>query len=296
MTGRFRRVAAGFLAAGMAAGSITAPHAQAESSLRSGLEVNQGWRFQTLRGGCTIGYNDPVNRLSYTAAHCAEGVTRVFLVDDSNRRLQKPIHAGTIEMAPQYDPRSGSNDWAVIHWEDGVKINSNTFDGDGVVPVSTLRKGQRVCHHGFTSHGAVSSANCGELIGTLGNQIYVEMPESARHGDSGGPMYLPGGGLVGVVSTNLVLDRDGQTHHVVAASAPSDGPLVTKEAHSQLLNRHYGSNIEIQEHDLDPGSSLINGLTEAGSSDAEGVVIAMVVLGTLLAGMAVGSVLKSWMM
>ena len=64
MSTHARRVGAALLATGLVFSGVGAPVAGAESSIRNGLEVNQGWQFGTLAGECTIGYNDPVNRVS----------------------------------------------------------------------------------------------------------------------------------------------------------------------------------------------------------------------------------------
>ncbi len=294
MSTHARRVGAALLATGLVFAGVGAPVAGAESSIRNGLEVNQGWQFGTLAGECTIGCNDHVNRVSYTAAHCAEGVSRVFLSDKAGKRMQKAISAGTIEKSPNYDPKKNANDWAIIRWKDGVTINSNTFDRDGIVPISQLRKSQEVCFHGHTTHGTSGSADCGELIATLGTKIIVETPRGARKGDSGGPMYLPGGGLVGVLSTSYeVEDSNGNTRYVVTANAPQDGRMVTMEEESEAINRYFGARVRLLEHDITPGSSLIEGLSEAGSSDAEGAAIALVVISVLLGGLAIGGMISN---
>lgn len=294
MLSSVRRLCATVIAASLVVSSVGAPVAGAESSIREGLEVNQGWKFGTLLGECTIGYNDPVKRISYTAAHCAEGVDRVFLLDRSGKSPQKPIHAGTIEMAPGYDPKTNTNDWAIIRWKDGVTINPNTYDRDGIVPVSKLRKGQTVCFHGHTSHGSAGNADCGKLIAVLGNKVLVETVERAKHGDSGGPVYLPGGGLVGVLSSSFQFeDPNGNTRYLMTANAPKDGRIVSQAETAQAVNRYYGTNVGLREHPIEPGSSFIEGLADAGSSDAEGAAIAIVVIGVLLSGLVIGDVLRN---
>ncbi|WP_141737313.1 S1 family peptidase [Corynebacterium sp. HMSC29G08] len=57
--------------------------------------------------------------------------------------MQKAISAGTIEKSPNYDPKTDANDGAIIRWKDGVTINSNTLDRDGIVPISQLHKSQQ---------------------------------------------------------------------------------------------------------------------------------------------------------
>lgn len=294
MLSSVRRLCATVITASLVVSSVGAPEAGAESSIRDGLEVNQGWEFGTVLGSCTIGYNDPVKRMSYTAAHCAEGVNRIFLSDKSGKRIQRPIHAGTIEMSPEYNPKTDANDWAIIRWKDGVTINPNTFDRDGIVPIKSLREGQEVCFHGHTSHGSVGSADCGRLIATLGTKIIIETPKGARKGDSGGPVYVPGGGLVGVLSTSYEVDEpNGNTSYIVTANAPKDGRPVTLEEEARIINQYYGTRVRLREHDIEPGSSLIEGLADAGSSDAEGAAIALVLTGALLAGLAIGGMINS---
>mgnify|MGYP001556711200 CR=1 FL=1 len=244
-----------------------------------------------MNGDCTIGYNDPVKRVSYTAAHCGRGVKRVYLLDISSEKPQKLISAGTIEMSPNFDQATGFNDWATIHWNDGVTIHPNTFDRDGNVPVRNLRKGQTVCYHGYAQHGTSGGANCGDIIAILGNKILYEA-DPTQPGDSGGPVYLPGGGLVGVSSAHFAIpDRDGRIHNVNVASAPSDGPVVSKEAQSAAVSRHYGRKVSFSEIEPEPGSALVEGLTEMGSSDPEAFVIALVVIGGLMGALALGDII-----
>lgn len=270
--------------------------ANAESSVRNPPEVNQGWQFSTLRGNCTIGYNDPENRISYTAGHCAHGVSRVYLTKEDGKGNQRWIHAGTISLAPSYDERTTSNDWAIIRWKDGVTINPNTFDRDGIEPIEKLHRGQRICFHGHTSHGALGKSDCGRVIGTIGNKVLMETSKSALNGDSGGPVYLPRRGLVGVLSTSFeITDRFGRKRYVVTGNVPAEGPIVSTGEESALINRYFGSHVNIQEQDLDPGSSFMNVLGVLGFADPEGAAIGLVLGGVALGGLIIGAILHAFM-
>lgn len=70
--------------------------------------------------------------------------------------------------------------------------------------------------------------------------------------------YLPGGGLVGVLSTSYL-----------------------------------GARVHLLEHEITPGSSLIEGLLDTGSSDAEGAAIALIVIRALLGGLAIGGMINN---
>ena len=106
--------------------------------------------------------------------------------------------------------------------------------------------------------------------------------------------YLPGGGLVGVLSTSYeVEDSNGNTRYVVTATAPRDGRIVTMEEESEAINRYFGARVHLLEHEITPGSSLIESLSDAGSSDAEGAAIALVVISVLLGGLAIGGMISN---
>lgn len=295
MVARLQKVLSSVLVACLILVGVGVPQAKAESSISNRFEVNQGWAFSTLRGSCTIGYNDPVKRISYTAAHCGRGVSRVFL-NDSTGDKQQWVAAGTIEMAPGYDEKTLSNDWAIIRWNDNVTINPNTFDQDGIVPLSQVHEGQRVCFHGHTTHGSGGNADCGRLVAKVGNMFFIDTPRGSAKGNSGGPLYLPGGGLVGVLSSSVeITDQYGDKHNLVIANAPKDGPIVTVEAKSFVLNQAYGSRVEFIEHEPDPGSSLINGMDKAGSSDPEGAAIALVFTLVSLLGLLLGTIARNFL-
>lgn len=295
MVVRLRKVLSSLLAMCLILAGVGVPAANAEASSSNRFEVNQGWKFNTLRGSCTIGYNDPVNRISYTAAHCGKGVSRVFLNDASGKR-QQWISAGTIEMAPGYDEATSSNDWAIIRWNDNVTINPNTFDRDGIVPLSQVREGQEVCFHGHTSHGSAGNADCGSLVAKVGNMFFIDTPNGSAKGNSGGPVYLPGGGLVGVLSGSVkVTDKYENSHALVIANVPKDGPIVSTDAQAFVLSQKYGSRFRFTEHQPDPGSSLINGLDKAGSSDPEGAAIGLVLSLTALVGLLLGTILRNFL-
>ena len=81
--------------------------------------------------------------------------------------------------------------------------------------------------------------------------------------------------------------------YLMTANAPKDGRIVSQAETAQAVNRYYGTNVGLREHPIEPGSSFIEGLADAGSSDAEGAAIAIVVIGVLLSGLVIGDVLRN---
>lgn len=227
------------------------------SSVRGRLEVNQGWAFFTVQGTCTIGFNDPVNRVSYTAAHCADIERRVFLATRSGIFPQSVIPAGRIKPAPSYDRKTHSNDWAVIEWEDGVQINENTFGGPRLMPVSELKRGQEICFHGFSAHKASNEWSCGSVLGTAGEVIMMESPGNAGPGDSGGPVFVPGRGVVGLVSGgDDFTDSRGNKFQLMQVNAPREGRIVSRAEQAEIVSAAKATDIHIGDNPDRPNSVL----------------------------------------
>lgn len=194
--------------------------------------VEQGGRFGTSSDkSCTIGLNDPERNVSYSAAHCGKRGDLVYFVDENGYRLPTPV--GTFEPSSRFDSRNASNDWSVIKWYPGVKVQPNRF-GDHY-PADKLRPGEEICFHGYTSHGTGNRASCGRFLGNVGQNIYYEIPAELRSGDSGGPVFAPGKGTVGVVAGNTTIS-DGRTSITVGrAAGTADGPIADLQSVNQLV-------------------------------------------------------------
>lgn len=230
------RLIAAALTSALVVSPIVAPNASAQTQV-----ARQGWMLITSSSSssnaCTIGFNDPSRGVSYTAAHCGKSGDTVYLTDASGNRLPNP--AGVITPSSRYEKNTSSNDWAIIRWNPGVSVESNQFGG-GYVPSSQLKAGDSICFHGFTSHGASGNYTCGKFIGKIGESIFYDSAISARPGDSGGPVFVPGKGVVGVTSGSERLTYGTRTVTVQRASSMSDGPAVYEADLIRLLKTHYG--------------------------------------------------------
>ncbi|MBA5244241.1 hypothetical protein [Corynebacterium haemomassiliense] len=237
--------AASALAASGLVGGVEAPAAER-------LVVKQGARMFVDNLGndnltaCTIGYNDSKQRRSYTAGHCADNGnygwqtgSLVYLADSKGREMTTP--AGMIYPAAAYYGASNANDWAVIYWFNGVEVEANPFGGE-YVPIEDIEPGETLCYHGYASHGGTNRATCGPFVGMIEKTIYFDAPGMPDYGDSGGPVYAPGRGLVGVMSgANALVDERGE--EVVGferASSLQSGALYDDSAIDTFLRSHYG--------------------------------------------------------
>ena len=240
------------VAALAAASALAAPGlvVGAEAPAAERLVVKQGARmFVDNLGGdtltaCTIGYNDPEQRRSYTAGHCADNGdygwqtgSLVYLADSKGREMSTP--AGMIYPAAAYYGASNANDWAVIYWFNGVEVGANPYGGE-YVPIQDLEPGETLCYHGYASHGGTTEASCGPFVGMIEKTIYFDAPGAPDYGDSGGPVYAPGRGLVGVMSgaNALVDDRGEEIVGFERASSLQSGALYDDSRIDTFLRSH----------------------------------------------------------
>ena len=248
-----RRPRAGARVAALAAASALAASGLvvgAEAPAAERLVVKQGARMfvdnqhnDTLTA-CTIGYNDPEQRRSYTAGHCADNGdygwqtgSLVYLADSKGREMSTP--AGMIYPAAAYYGASNANDWAVIYWFNGVEVGANPYGGE-YVPIQDLEPGETLCYHGYASHGGTTEASCGPFVGMIEKTIYFDAPGMPDYGDSGGPVYAPGRGLVGVMSgaNALVDDRGEEIVGFERASSLQSGALYDDSRIDTFLRSH----------------------------------------------------------
>ena len=206
--------AASALAASGLVGGVEAPAAE-RLVVKQGARMFVGNLHNDTLTACTIGFNDPAARRSYTAGHCADNGdygwqtgSLVYLADSKGREMSTP--AGMIYPAAAYYGASNANDWAVIYWFNGVEVGANPYGGE-YVPIQDLEPGETLCYHGYASHGGTTEASCGPFVGMIEKTIYFDAPGMPDYGDSGGPVYAPGRGLVGVMSgANALVDESGE--------------------------------------------------------------------------------------
>ena len=215
------------------------------------LVARQGARvFVDNLGGsnltaCTIGYNDPTQRRSYTAGHCAvpgdhapRGGSLVYLADDAGRQMTTA--AGMIYPAAAYYGPTNANDWSVIYWFQNVGVGRNTFGGT-YTSIDAIAPGETLCYHSYAPAGQLPRAACGPFVGMIEKTIYFDAPGTPDYGDSGGPVYAPGHGLVGVLSgaNALVDEADNEVVSLERASSLQSGPLYDAARIDAFLHAYY---------------------------------------------------------
>lgn len=147
-------------------------------------------------GACTIGFNDTARRVSYTAGHCGERGARVQLLERETGYVSEPM--GTFYPSVGYDGQY-TNDWGEVRWDAGVKMGGNRYSGDRILEQDDIEMGDQVCFHGEATHTGTRGTTCGTFHSWI-NDSFTANIETWRKGDSGGPVWVPGRGLVGIAS------------------------------------------------------------------------------------------------
>lgn len=214
---------------------MVAPNLGNPSELNQGDRITV-----TGRGGyvmdCTVGYVDADNNRAYTAAHCMGDVlgngTREFTGGDVYKCYSDAscafsgALAGTIHYAGRYlgsapyddshtfttptgknegvADRDISTDIAVIELSGNTQPGRNAISGGGGAAINPK---DQLCYYGATTGNSTGKSICGyEFVSPFKRAHAVFVTENrgvqrgARAGDSGGAVFSPNGGVVGIVS------------------------------------------------------------------------------------------------
>lgn len=155
--------------------------------------VQQG---RTIRIGdteCTAGFVDVAHQKLYTAGHCAKVGEEVFLGD----RAIGVVVASHVDLNSEYWSHQG--DIAVIDLYDPQPEGVNAFSDTAFVDPASVRVGQKVCAYGDRSR----TPSCGVITQVKDNFVMFSTAMSLIGGDSGGPVFVPGVGILGLISGHI---------------------------------------------------------------------------------------------
>lgn len=233
----------------------------------SGVQVEQGSKVHFVGSGyCTIGFNDPVQRISYTAGHCGDdGSSATVTVDGVEV-------SGTFYPSSAFGASATGNDWGAIRWDDDVQLGPNVVTGDVIADLASLTPGDELC---LLSAGVT---RCSEFVGRLNNNVYWDEPVGMR-GDSGGPVWAPGKGFVAVYSgPGTVFNSVGDTATVNRASKPLNGPGVSEQDELNFISAIKPIGGPVTHNATAPG--------EGSSLSTPDVIAVVLVVVAVIAGLA----------
>ena len=273
-----------------AAAALAAPPvAGAEEVVQQGSQI-----VVADASSCAIAYNDRAENISYTAAHCGLTGERV--------RLKRADGSTTGEVGTFYPSskwgKGTGNDWAAIRWDPGVRVGVNGRSGDTVASLSEMAKGEQVCTFGVASR----QVQCGTFAGSIDNNLYFD-GVSGQHGDSGGPVWSPRRGFLGVYSgISVIRTTSGSEHQLSRASVPNNGDEVTEGEEIRLIADYFRAP-QVNDHRAELPDDALSGAAagsarriEASSNMDEGTlpVIAIIIVGVLAASAPViGQILQT---
>ena len=154
--------------------------------------VNQGDKLITVKKDgthtlCTVGYVDKISQTAIYTGHCSHG-------DVGNKVMnEKGEEVGNV-IQNFYVPPITYTDYAVIKLT--VPVGNNIYSGDKISLIPAL-PGDNICSYGGTSN----QVYCGKVTGS--EDIYVVQAtrnSGGTVGDSGGPAWVEGKGIVGFLS------------------------------------------------------------------------------------------------
>lgn len=161
------------------------------------VRLDQGQTIMTrIRGNsfnvCTLGYISKDNARGYAAAHCGKLGDTVY-----NSKGQ------TIGRVAALNTAHG-RDHMRIALNQNVR-GVNPYTGDKMISWRDARVGDTVCHYGQTT----KQTQCGRITRVDPHRIWSDN-SNTRRGDSGGPVWIPGRGAIGVVSSYLTISQGNQ--------------------------------------------------------------------------------------
>ncbi len=219
-------------------------------------------------------------------------------IQDTQGRVQGPL--GVLTNSPRYNGSNKNvavvNDWVTISWADSVRLEPNRYSGDTIVPISDVQLGETVCVYGNTA----KRENCGNFAGRTGTTFYVEHATSDP-GDSGGPLWIPGRGLIGVLAGadeieylstflfiryHLQLDLIRATAPGVNGGAVSDDDIFHVAQRWNRLGRPDHIVTVSENSNLSSGDSTAEGSSDPTEDEIWGVVSGVIALISVLVGLA----------
>ncbi len=264
----------------------TVPAAHADTvTVRQGDRIRVGESSQ-----CTLGYieQSPSGPAGYTAGHCGKNRTEKVYVQSGDQW----VLVGATVRSGKYNPEHTGNDWALILFNRGVRLEGNPLSGNARTDIDELKSGDKICFAGATTQ----TTRCGDFIGTIGGNIYWENT-GARPGDSGAPVWREGGGFLGVLAGQNIVSTSEQDQLVaLRASITEDAEAPSSDEEMRKIAGFYekdGTNaISVKTPVVVPkgGASAPAGGATGGSSNPETIAMVLiaitVVLGLALPGIA----------
>jgi len=156
--------------------------------------------FIDKRKTCTVGYIDKEHGLAYLAEHCAVPGKKAQ-VHNSEGYFVGTITSRYHDSHPgMFHQQKMSEDFNVVDIDTThVFLGDNAYSGDQKVVISQVAQGDKVCMYSRMQ----KRVKCGSIAMVTGDIIVLDSHAQGEKGDSGGPVWIPGKGFIGVYTSSL---------------------------------------------------------------------------------------------
>lgn len=156
--------------------------------------------FVDQRKTCTVGYIDKEHGLAYLAEHCAVPGKKAQVHNSEGYFVGTIVSRYQDSHRGMFHQQKMSEDFNVVDIDTShVFLGDNAYSGDQKVGISQVARGDKVCIYSRMQ----KRVKCGSISMVTGNIIVLDSHAQGEKGDSGGPVWIPGKGFIGVYTSSL---------------------------------------------------------------------------------------------
>lgn len=157
------------------------------------VNISQGEKINIGIARCTAGYIDQELHQLYLAGHCVNAIGEKAYNENWELigeviRDDLPNHNSDFWLE--------ANDFSIIQLYGESNQPTNSMSGDNIISYSEVHVGDPVCAYGSTTQKVF----CGLIEESENGFFKFILDGDLQGGDSGGPVWIPGEGLIGTVS------------------------------------------------------------------------------------------------
>lgn len=150
---------------------------------------------------CTLGYVDVRNYVAFTARHCVENVgDRIYDSKGNYIGDVASLYGEKMRNITDFAINTKKLDTATIALHKNVDFGQGNALSGVDNYATDINKGDSICRYGAKSKTTV----CGTIIKVTDGTVYAT-DKAVLKGDSGGPAWIPGKGMVGVLSMDATV-------------------------------------------------------------------------------------------
>lgn len=206
------------------------------------VEKNGSKTFDGNAVMCTVGMVDELTRSMVTAAHCVGEVGSVVR-DQAGNEIGTVTWRGRGVGSTEPDTK----DVAVVYISPEVEMGHNKYSQHtGMLNPEQVSVGDTLCRYGIKANRVV----CSTVSRKMNNNLSLS-PDDSIPGDSGGPIWSPSRGFVGVLSAgskdNLKDDLLGRHYTNISYAGTREVKKAMADAETKVIEMDWRKNTGLDE-------------------------------------------------